>query len=329
MSSPAADRRGRGWRRPGSRDARQGASRAAGLPRSLVPCLALLAAIVACGGPRIVDEPVFESEVMRVALRKTVVDGKPLALEHDHPATISDVRLSHVLANLTYTDGEGKRVPAIRTRAVYDLSEAMNKAISQAGPDQEIVVSLVARETSNVFFTRKKATSFRAYFDPASLNIEFFDIEKELEPGPGKPGRDDEYDIPQSTPESAPGFRLMGGQGQVVEGSRLLRIDWRDPYFAKPVTLFGRGGQRRKTILMEAEEDPALAPAPEPQVEITPAIRDAQIRALDQLDALRRAGLIKESDFQIRRRLVLEGKLDEAGFGKDAENGESAGSSEE
>jgi hypothetical protein len=44
-------------------------------------------------------------------------------------------------------------------------------------------------------------------------------------------------------------------------------------------------------------------------------LADAQIRALDQLDAARQSGLIKEAEYQRRRRLILEGKLDEAGYG--------------
>ena len=44
-----------------------------------------------------------------------------------------------------------------------------------------------------------------------------------------------------------------------------------------------------------------------------PELRDAQLRALDQLDAARRSGIVTEAEFQKRRRLVLEGKLEEAG----------------
>jgi hypothetical protein len=39
------------------------------------------------------------------------------------------------------------------------------------------------------------------------------------------------------------------------------------------------------------------------------------MRALDEIDAARRAGLITESEFLRRRRLVLEDRLEEAGYG--------------
>ena len=44
-------------------------------------------------------------------------------------------------------------------------------------------------------------------------------------------------------------------------------------------------------------------------------LSDAQLRALDQLDARAQSGLVKESDYQRRRRLILENRLDEAGYG--------------
>jgi hypothetical protein len=59
----------------------------------------------------------------------------------------------------------------------------------------------------------------------------------------------------------------------------------------------------------EAEEQGAAAPVPADAT-------DAQRRALDQLDAARRTGLVSEAEFQRRRRLVLEGRLAEAGYGE-------------
>ncbi|MCZ6571488.1 MAG: hypothetical protein O7B23_15160, partial [Deltaproteobacteria bacterium] len=50
------------------------------------------------------------------------------------------------------------------------------------------------------------------------------------------------------------------------------------------------------------------------------ALRDAQMQALDQIDAARRSGLISESEYRRRRRLVLEGRLEEAGY--DTKSGE-------
>ena len=42
-----------------------------------------------------------------------------------------------------------------------------------------------------------------------------------------------------------------------------------------------------------------------------PALR----RALDELDGGRQSGLVKEADYQRRRQLIIENKLDEAGYG--------------
>ena len=106
----------------------------------------------------------------------------------------------------------------------------------------------------------------------------------------------------------------MPGQAQRTVGDREVLIAWRDDYYRKPVNLSFRQGQaRRRTVLMEMPEEaqpktPGAAPTP-------PNLADAQIRALDQLDAARQSGLVKESDYQRRRRLIIEGKLDEAGYG--------------
>jgi hypothetical protein len=43
-------------------------------------------------------------------------------------------------------------------------------------------------------------------------------------------------------------------------------------------------------------------------------VTDAQIRALDQLEGARRSGLVTEAEFQRRRRLILQGRLEEAGY---------------
>ena len=75
------------------------------------------------------------------------------------------------------------------------------------------------------------------------------------------------------------------------------------------------GKLQRRTILLQ-EEEASEAPVPPPIPEGAPsnALRDAQLRALDQLDAARRSGLVTEAEFQRRRRLILEGRIEEAGY---------------
>ena len=106
----------------------------------------------------------------------------------------------------------------------------------------------------------------------------------------------------------------VAGEAIRPRGPRGYEVDWRDPFFRKAVSFSALSGEvRRREILMEAEPEDDLA-APGAAIEITPEIRQAQMKALDQLDGLRRSGEITEGDFQRRRRLVLEGRLEEAGY---------------
>ena len=290
--------------------------------------VALTVLASACG-PRVVVEEISSSDLVRVVLRRTIADGRPVSRDYSHPVTISDVRLAHILANFEHRDAEGRRAPTIRSEAVYDLAEALNDAMGKASPDDEIAAVVFAENTRLALFTTKLATSFRVYCRGDELSFEFFDIERPLEPGEGKPGRDSTYDLPSAAPATAPAFQIFAPPSTIPDGSRTLHVAWRDPYFAKPVSLSVRSGRfRRRSVLLESDgsEVPALGqptltgegegdgePADEP-APVGGVIRDAQLRALDQLDALRRSGLIKEADFQRRRRMVLEGKLEEAGY---------------
>jgi hypothetical protein len=155
-------------------------------------------------------------------------------------------------------------------------------------------------------------TAFRLGLVGDEMRIEILALEQPLERDGGKIGVR-EYDIPTELPTIAPRFKLVPGQAQTREGERGVNVAWRDPYYRKPVNLSFSGGQaRRRTVLMElpAEDLPpgeAKAPA-----DLPPNLSDAQLRALDQLDAERTAGRIREADYQRKRRLILEGRLDEA-----------------
>ena len=68
---------------------------------------------------------------------------------------------------------------------------------------------------------------------------------------------------------------------------------------------------------MEAEPEELAPPTQEGYT--SPILRNAQLEALDRLDEDRRSGEVPEQEFQRRRRLILDGRLDEAGYG-DVEN---------
>jgi hypothetical protein len=277
----------------------------------LAPLLLALA-LLACG-PKVVREPVHESEQVHVSLRRLMEEGVPRARGHAHPVVVSDVRLAHVLASISHRDGKDRSVPTVRSEHVYELAEGLRKALAQAGPDDEVLAAVEIGDRRLGLFSDDKVTAFRVTFDSTFMRIEFFEIERPLERETGR-AEPEGYDFPLEPPKASPRFKLIPAAAQTLEGSRTVLVDWRDPYYSRPMNLNLRGGRaQRRTLLLQAEPE-SEAPLPPPSAEVPPELRDAQLRALDQLDGARRSGLLTEAEFQRRRRLVLEGKLEEAGY---------------
>ena len=279
--------------------------------------LPLLAALLICAGcgPKLIKTEVFRSDnkQVRVELRHTREGGEVVSKGYDHPATVAAVRLAHILATITFEDSDEGEKSAIRSEHLYLLADGLNQALAQAGPGDEVVAAALSQDRSLGIFTKDRATSFRIVFIDDQMHLSFYAIEKHLE----KPGVADEikeYQIPTEFPARRPAFKLIPGKAQATSGPRTLVVDWRSPVYRKALRL-GRAGRglRRRQVLMELPEEEEEAPAatrPGPP----PAVTDAQIEALDQLDAARRGGLITEADFQRRRRLILQGRLEEAGY---------------
>jgi hypothetical protein len=290
-------------------------------------CAALLGVVTAACGPRIVDAPVVSDEALKISLRKVIEKGQPLARGNAHPATVADVRIAHILASLEFRDAKGGRRPVIRSETVYQLAEALNKAVKQATPDDDIVAAVFETDRRLGLFTNKKVTAFRMFFLGDLLRLEFYDIERELESssGSGKGAVDGGYDMPQAVPTNDGGFRLAAGEGIVADGARAVQIDWRNEYFAKPLQLGVRAGRfKRRTVLMEEDDLTEASPRQQTAVKQEPALQlleggspemhDAQRAAFDELLALRRSGLVPEAEYQRRRQLIEKGELEKAGY---------------
>lgn len=269
--------------------------------------------LVGCG-PKLVRETIYQSEDSQVRVDRVHREqgGQPVPQGYAHPVMIADVRLAHILASISHKDDKGKTRPTIRSEHVYTLAEGLAKALQTAGPDEEIVAAAFSSERRFGLFKSERVTSFQLFFREPQLVIEFYAIDEPFEVRDRR-GETVEYEIPTGSPKGKKGFRLEAGKAQAVEGPRKLAIDWRDPFFARPMSLSVRFGKvRRRTILMEADPEEIESPAVTPRSE---GFSDAQTRALDQLDATRRAGLITESEFLRRRRLIIENRLEEAGYG--------------
>lgn len=278
---------------------------------------ALLALALASCGPRLVRQTIFETERSQVLIRHTVEGGKVVARGRAQPAQIADVRLAHILASITHEDREGERSPTIRSEHVYELAEGMAKAFAKAGPDDEIVGVAHARDRRLGIFTDERVTAFRSWMaEPGLLMLEFFAIEDAM-PEPSERGAPRSWEPPATLPGERPPFKLIAGEAQSSSGARGLSIDWRNDYYRQPVAMRIRGGKvKRRTILLEAPAEDL--PAPVGSQPLPANLSDAQRQAIDRLDAARREGRIRESDYQRRRALVLEGRLDEAGEGASA-----------
>jgi hypothetical protein len=262
----------------------------------------------------VVREKIYESDLVHASLRRVLEEGVPVPRGHTQPVTVSDVRLAHVLASITHRTSKDESKPTLRSEHVYEVAEALHKASAQAGPDDEVLVVVQIRDRQFGIFSEDKVTAFRVSFDDPSMRIEFFEIEQPLERQTGR-AESSEYEFPLEPRSKSPGFRLVPGFAQTLEGPRAVLVDWRDPYYGKPVNLSLRGGRvQRRTLLLEAEPESEAPSPPAPSPSLPPGLRDAQLRALDQLEGARRSGVLTEAEFQRRRRLVLEGKLEEAGY---------------
>jgi hypothetical protein len=276
-----------------------------------------LAALAVCAlagcGAKVVRERIYDKPGVRVELRHQVKDGAPVPHGYAQPATIADVRIAHILASLSSENDASERQPMLRSQFVYDLADGIAAALAKAGPDDEIAAASFPQDRRLGIFTDERVTSFRLVLVGDEMQIEFYSFEQPLE-REGNKASPREYEIPTELPTFEPKFKIVPGEAQTRMGTRGVQVAWRDEYYRKPVSLsFQQGQARRRTVLMELP--PGTEPAPKAEAPTPPNLSDAQLRALDELDAARQSGLVKEADYQRRRRLVLENRLDEAGFG--------------
>jgi hypothetical protein len=281
-----------------------------------VACAALAAIWLAGCGPKLVRTPVFQKDKpgVRVELQHRVQSDAVIPRGFDQPATISDVRIAHILANLTYEgkDKDAKRQPAIRSEFVYDLAAGISTALAQATADDEIAAAAFPEDRRLGIFSDNRVTSFRLHLEGDSMQIEFMNIEDPLEKEGKKVGFS-EYQIPSDFPSLAPLFVLQPSESITKLGTRGVSVAWRDDLFRRPVSLVSRDGKiKKRTVLMELppekETDPKLQKPARPE-----GLSDAQVSALDKLDAARASGSVTEQQYQHRRRLILENKLEESG----------------
>jgi hypothetical protein len=268
--------------------------------------LALLAS-VACGcGARYVRVPVHEGGDTVVKLRSQTKGGEPVDRGFSHPATISGVRVAHILAAVDVRLGEGdksERRGAVPTSMLYEVGDLVSKAFAKADSSQEVVVQALRRQRRLGLFQDEHLTSFTTWIEGDQMHIAFSRIDSPL-----APQRPDDERLPEPWPgKEAMAFRVLPTSGVVPTGPQSVAVDWRSDAFRKGTNLSvgARGEVRRKTILMEspAEAEPAAGGAEPVPGDLSP---DA-LRALADLEEERRAGAISEAEYHVRRRAILVG----------------------
>jgi hypothetical protein len=268
-------------------------------------CLgAVLLVSLGCG-TRYARVPVHADDLTQVVLRAELRDGKPLARGFAHPATISGVRLSHVLAQIDVRVDEGEegasqRRPAIHTDLVYPLGELLSQALAKADPDQEVVVQALRKERRLGLFTQSHATSFVGWVGADGLL--YLSLSRLDWPVPK--GEEDQPREPVVGREVM-AFRVLASEGVDPVAHQTVAVHWRDDHFRRPTSVHvGPSGKvSRRTILME-EEAPA-GPEPAASPEAMPSDPEA-LRALADLEESRRAGELTEAEYLRRKRAILE-----------------------
>jgi hypothetical protein len=275
------------------------------VPSRARPLLLLIGAALLSSagcGTRYARVPVHSDDLATVVLRAQLQGGEPLDRGFAHPATISGVRLAHVLAQIDVRvdEGEGasQRKPAIPTELVYPLGDLLSQALAKADPSQEVVVQALRRERRLGLFTQAYATSFVAFVG----SDELLHLQLSRLDWPVPKGSEDELREPVAGREVM-AFRVLASEGVDPTGHQSVAVHWRDDRFRNPTTVrVGPGGKvTRRTVLMEEEAPPEEPAAGGVELPTDPET----LRALADLEEARRSGAITEAEYQRQRRALL------------------------
>jgi hypothetical protein len=285
----------------------QGASRRSlrALPRLL------LAALVAAGAAGCMTRPVpvFDEGGINVYLRSDTRWLRTVDKGYSHPATIAPVRVAHILSRIDLKppsgfmfsfEGDKERVPAIQTDALYTVAEGVSKALAVADASQEVVVMVIRDENRWGVFDHDFLTSFVAYVKNERLYVHMSRHDYEL------PKTRDERIPEPRIGDSPQRFKLYPGTAISLIADQAVAIDWRDPVFAHPTRtrVLPSGNVVRRNILQESPEE--VQDSADPAAQLPDNLSPEQLRSLADIEELRRAGRITETEYRARRRAILE-----------------------
>lgn len=255
---------------------------------------------------RTVRNTFYEDASTRVVLVQEKRGGNAIEREYAHPLQIAPVRMAHILSRLDVrveTKKSIQRMPAIPTEALYEIADHLSNAFGQADSNQHVVVYYKRREKRFGVFDHKYLTSFLAFATGDSMYIHLSKIDWEID----KTGRKEKLPEP-SIDDETDAFRVVVSKGMMVANPNAVMVDWQNEVFKKPSrTHIAPGGKViRRTILMEAPEEPETKPAEAADEKIPAALSAATLRALADLEEERTNGEVTEADYNTRRRRILE-----------------------
>jgi hypothetical protein len=266
---------------------------------SLVGLLGL-SGVMACG-TRSVQTPVVDTPTLQVSLRLEKKNGVLVNREFQHPSSISQQRLSHILGALeieTREEGEPRRrLAAIHPELLVPISRGMVEAFEQADSTQEVVVIAIRKQQRLGIFHKKFLTTLIAFFRDERLVIHLSRVEWEI------PREREKKNMPEPwRDEKQMEFRSAPGRKMAQAGSQGVSIRWRDNLFSSPVRTAGdAGGPRRERIILMDSPIPREELDEDGDSSSLDGLDPETLRALADLEEARRNGSITETEYRQRR----------------------------
>ncbi len=249
--------------------------------------------------------PVFKEGGVAVFLRSdTNMLGTPEDQGYDHPAQISNVRVTHILARLdmrTQVKDGNRREAVVPTELLAPVAQGIAEALAKADASQQVVVMAFRNSHNFGIFDQRYLTSLIAYVRGDQLFLFVDKSDTQLTERQEKKPPEPRTSIRHSR------FRLYPSEGMTLVDPQTVAIAWRDPLFSRPTRTktLPSGQIVRKTILMEEAPD---GPREEPSSPGLPGgLSPTQLRALADLEEERQRGEITEGQYQTRRARILSG----------------------
>ncbi|MDJ0868190.1 MAG: SHOCT domain-containing protein [Myxococcota bacterium] len=265
----------------------------------------LLLVALATGCARAVRTPVYDDNHVRVFLRHQTRGGEPVDRGFEHPVTIAPVRIVNILARIDVRgrkDDEGRRA-AIPTSVIYAIGDGVSEALKAADSSQEIVVMAKDRRKTHYIFTNDYLTSMVIWVEGDRFFTHLGVLDEPLSRNP----RDK---VPEPWADDVRNeYRAVTTEGVVALGPQTVAAIWRDPAFGNLGAIRVRPGGRvvRRTILLESGEQALEGEMAGDEAPLIPpsSLSPEALRALADLEELRRNGDISEAEYHSQRRAIM------------------------